>query len=93
MEAEKNCGKGEKQEWPCKETTMWSLRQLKRKCFPWLALSQEQEPTRGGSCSRYISSGSALKISAKSFPEGQGDPDMKRCDAASFPDWNALNPA
>lgn len=62
------------------------------KCFPWLALSQEQEPTHGETCSRYISSGSALKITAKSFPEGWGGPDMKGCDTAPFPSWDALNP-
>lgn len=53
-----------------------------QKYSPWLAVSQEQELTCRGSCSRCISSSSALKITAKSFPKGKADPKMKGCDAA-----------
>lgn len=46
------------------------LKAAAQKHFPWLAVSLEQEPTCGGSCSRCISSSSALKI--KEFPRRPG---------------------
>lgn len=67
------------------------LRAAAQKYFPWLAVSQEQELTCAGSCSRCISSSSALKITAKSFPKGKEDPKMKGCDAASFWSCDVLN--